>query len=383
MEAHGESKVPVAVLGATGSVGQRFVESLAAHPWFELVAVTGSRRSAGKLYGEAVAWNLETPLPPAVARLSVEPTRSGLPARLVFSALGGEIAGPLETELAEAGHVVVSNASSHRMDPDVPLVVPEVNPDHVELVRSQRFREGGGAILTNPNCSTLGLVLALKPLVEAFGVERVSVVTLQAASGAGFPGVPSMALLDNVIPFISGEEEKLEGETRKILGRLHDGENGLAVDPAELPVSAQTNRVPVTDGHTLCLSVDLSRQPEDFSEVRAAFEGFAGEPQQRRLPSAPLPPLQVVRRATGPQPRLDRQRGRGMAVTVGRIRPCPVLDLRFVALVHNTVRGAAGGSLLLAELAVARGLFREPPEEPVEDTVEASANPEATSERNG
>lgn len=372
-------KIPVAVLGATGSVGQRFVSLLARHPWFELAALTGSERSAGRPYGEAVRWMQEEPLPAAAADLTVVATEPGLPARLVFSALGGDIAGPRESELAAAGHLVVSNASSHRMDPDVPLVVPEVNPDHLGLVDHPGRQDGRGAILTNPNCSTIGLVMALKPLADAFGVERVSVVTLQAASGAGIPGVPSMALLDNVIPFIPGEEEKIEAETRKILGRLERGDP-RRIEPAALTVSAQANRVPVLDGHTLCVSVGLTRRPERSGELNVeavadAFDRFTGEPQRRRLPSAPERPLCVTARREGPQPRLDRGRGRGMAVTVGRIRPCPLLDVRFVAMVHNTVRGAAGGALLLAELAADRGLLGDPTDLPTvgEGTAPAKA----------
>ena len=373
--APGSPKIPVAVLGATGSVGQRFVSLLARHPWFEIAALTGSKRSAGRPYGEAVRWMQEEPLPSGAADLTVVTTEPGLPAPLVFSALGGDIAGPLESEMAAADHLVVSNARSHRMDPDVPLVVPEVNPDHLELVHRQRRGEGRGAILTNPNCSTIGLVMALAPLAETFGVERVSVVTLQATSGAGIPGVPSMALLDNVIPFISGEEEKMEAETRKILGRLEPGDQEAEdarghIEPAPVTVSAQATRVPVIDGHTLCVSVGLSRRPErngergrelDVDALASAFEGFTGEPQRRRLPSAPRRPLWVTHRAEGPQPRLDRSRDGGMTVTVGRIRPCPLLDVRFVALVHNTLRGAAGGALLLAELAVDRGLLEDRP----------------------
>jgi len=361
-------KIPVAVLGATGSVGQRFVSLLARHPWFEIAALTGSERSAGRRYGEAVHWMQEEPLPAAAADLTVVATEPGLPARLVFSALGGDVAGPRESELAAAGHLVVSNAGSHRMDPDVPLVVPEVNPDHLGLVDHPGRQDGRGAILTNPNCSTIGLVMTLKPLADDFGVERVSVVTLQAASGAGIPGVPSMALLDNVIPFIPGEEEKIEAETRKILGRLEAADDPVRIEPAAITVSAQANRVPVIDGHTLCVSVGLTRRPErngelgrelDVEALADAFDRFTGEPQRRRLPSAPRRPVRVTDRTEGPQPRLDRSRGRGMAATVGRIRACPLLDVRFVALVHNTLRGAAGGALLLAELAVDRGLLGE------------------------
>jgi aspartate-semialdehyde dehydrogenase len=341
-------KIPVGILGATGSVGQRFVTLLADHPWFELVLLTGSSRSAGMAYGEAVDWMQSTPLPSEVGALTVRDSTPPLPARLLFSALGGEVAGPLESELARAGHVVVSNASSHRMDPDVPLVIPEVNPGHLDLALAQQH--GDGAIFANPNCSTIGLVMALKPLVDSFGVEEVNCVTLQALSGAGLPGVPSLAITDNVIPFIAGEEEKVETEASKILGRLH----GDRIEPAPLTISAQCNRVPVFDGHTACVSVRLSR-PADLEEITTSFREFSGEPQRLRLPSAPDRPLHLAPRPDRPQPRLDRDTDRGMAVTVGRLRPCPILDVKFVCLSHNTLRGAAGGALLLAELLAARG----------------------------
>ena len=342
-------RIPVAVLGATGSVGQRFVSLLAAHPWFELVAVTASDRSAGKRYGDVVEWVLETPLPLAAARMVVGPTEPDLGLPLVFSALDAAVAGEAETAFAAAGAVVVSNASSHRLDRDVPLVVPEVNPDHVELARRQGFT--GGAILTNPNCSTIGLVLALKPLADAFGLRRVAVTTLQALSGAGLPGVPSMRAVDNVVPFIGGEEDKLEREPLKILGRL--GPDG--VEPAAVAFSAQCTRVAVLDGHTECVSVETV-EPVDPAAAIAAWRAWDPEPQRLGLPSAPRPVIVVTEVADRPQPRLDRGAGGGMAVTIGRIRPCPVLGLKFVTLSHNTVRGAAGGSILLAELAVARGL---------------------------
>ncbi len=343
-------RIPVAVLGATGSVGQRFVRLLAEHPWFELAAVTASARSAGRSYGEVVNWVQDGEIPPAAAALEVRPTAPGLDCPMVFSALDSGPAGPLETAFAEAGHLVVSNASSHRMDPDVPLVVPEVNPDHLELARRQRF--GGGMILTNPNCSTIGLVLALKPLADAFGLRRVHVVTLQAVSGAGLPGVPGMQCIDNVIPFIAGEEEKLEHEPPKILGTLEEG----GIRPASTVFGAQCTRVPVLDGHTECVSVALGRSP-DLDEVRAVLADFSGEPQRLRLPSAPPRPIVVLQREDGPQPRLHRNAGDGMAVTVGRVRPCPILGLKLVVLSHNTVRGAAGGAVLLGELAVARGFL--------------------------
>jgi aspartate-semialdehyde dehydrogenase len=347
------ARIPVAVLGATGTVGQRFVSLLADHPWFRVAAVTGSDRTIGKRYGDAVQWILPGDMPAEAAALTVLPTAPGLAAGdgaecpLAFSALGSDVAGRAEAELRDAGLFVVSNASSHRMDQDVPLVVPEVNGDHLEILRR---RPGRGAIATNPNCSTIGLVLALRPLHDAFGVEAVSVVTLQAVSGAGLPGVPSLVIADNVVPYIPSEEEKLETETARILGRL----SGSSIAPASIAVSAQCNRVAVLDGHTECVSVRL-REKATPAQAAAALRAF--DPVGTRgLPSAPRPPVVVLDAADRPQPRLDRDRGRGMAVSVGRIRPCPVLDLRLVLLSHNTVRGAAGGALLVAEQAVAMGL---------------------------
>lgn len=346
-------RVPVAVLGATGSVGQRFVALLADHPWFELRALTASDRSAGRPYCDAASWAQTTPMPPAFAGRTLERTvpeaTEGCP--LVFSALDSGVAGEAESAFAAAGRLVVSNSRNHRMDPDVPLVVPEVNADHLGLVPKAAQREGRGAILTNPNCSTIGLVMALKPLVDAFGVERVHVATLQALSGAGLPGVPGLLTVDNAIPYISGEEEKLETEPLKILGTRA----GEGIEQAHITVSAQCNRVAVSDGHTLCVSVGLGRRAE-ASELREAWESFRGEPQDLELPSAPKRPVHVLDDADAPQPRLHRDLEGGMAVSVGRVRPCPLLDFRFVALVHNTLRGAAGGALLLGELALRRGL---------------------------
>ncbi len=345
-------KIPVAVLGATGSVGQRFVSLLAAHPWFDLVALTASPRSAGKPYAEAVQLLQATPLPERAAQLTLKLTEpAAVPAcPLVFSALDADVAGSAETAFAADGRVVVSNARNHRMDPDVPLLVPEVNPEHLALVGRQSF--GRGAILTNPNCSTIGLALALKPLADAFGLERVQVVTLQAVSGAGIPGVPSFQLLDNLIPYIAREEEKIEQETQKILGHLPEG--GSAVLPHGLKISAACNRVAVIDGHTLCVSVGLG-QKASAEEVRAAWENFRGEPQRLGLPSAPARPIVYLDGPDVPQPRLHRDLGGGMTTSIGRLRPCPLFDFKFVALSHNTLRGAAGGALLVAELAVAHG----------------------------
>ncbi|HUP22666.1 MAG TPA: aspartate-semialdehyde dehydrogenase [Thermoanaerobaculia bacterium] len=350
-------RIPVGVLGATGTVGQRFLSLLADHPWFRVVAVTGSDRTVGKRYGEAVQWILPGDVPAEAAALTVLPTAPDLAGAdgkeipLLFSALGSDVAGPAEAELRDAGYFVVSNAGSHRMDHDVPLVVPEVNGDHLEILRG---RKGRGAIATNPNCSTIGLVLALRPLHDRFGIEAVNVVTLQAVSGAGLPGVASLQILDNVIPYIPSEEEKIESETCRILGRLGGAGGGPGIEPAPIAISAQCNRVPVLDGHTECVSVRL-RDSAAPAQAAAALREL-DPPGTRDLPSAPRPPIVVVEAADRPQPRLDRGRGRGMAVTVGRIRPCPVLDLRFVLLSHNTLRGAAGGALLVAEQAVAAGL---------------------------
>lgn len=344
------ARLPVAILGATGSVGQRFVTLLERHPWFEITALTASERSAGKPYRDAVRWVQSAPIPERVAGMPVtvcEPARAPV---LAFSALDSSVAGPLEVEFARAGVCVVSNAKNHRMDPDVPLVVPEVNPDHVALAKCQSF--GEGAILTNPNCSTIGLALALKPLVDAFGLEQVHVVTMQAVSGAGIPGLSSYAILDNVVPYISGEEAKIETETRKILGALDsDG-----IRPADVVVSAQCNRVPVVDGHTECVSVKLGRSAST-EDLIDAWRSFTAEPQHRALPSAPRSPIHVIRDAAGPQPRLHRDLEGGMAAAVGRVRQCPLMDYKFVTLSHNTIRGAAGGALLVAELAYARGLL--------------------------
>ncbi len=345
-------KIPVAVLGATGSVGQRFAEMLSGHPWFSVAFLAASERSAGRPYREAVRWVQPTPLPEELGEMPVVPCRPDAigECRLAFSALDTAVALEAEEAFAAAGCWVVSNASSHRMHPQVPLVVPEVNPDHLELAARQSF--GPGRILTNPNCSTIGLTLALKPLVDAFGVESCHVVTMQGLSGAGLPGVPGMQVPDNLIPFIGGEEEKFENEAAKILGRLDGGE----ITPYPLAVSAHCNRVPVSDGHTECVSLKLHR-PATPEQVVEAWRSFAGEPQRLELPSAPRPAIHYLTQPDAPQPRLHRDLGGGMAISVGRLRPCPLLDYRFVTLSHNTIRGAAGGSILLAELAVARGLI--------------------------
>ncbi|HVS04305.1 MAG TPA: aspartate-semialdehyde dehydrogenase [Thermoanaerobaculia bacterium] len=339
-------RTPVAVLGATGMVGQRLVERLARHPWFALTEVVGSDRSAGRSYAEAAEWLVSPDPPPEAVSLPVLPAGSALRSRLVFSALSSAAAAELEPEYAGRGHLVVSNASRFRMHPDVPLLVPEINPDAVELLSRQQWAAAGGGIVCNPNCVVTGLALALAPLHRTFGVEAVLVTTFQALSGAGYPGVPSLAATANVVPFIAGEEEKIESEPLKILD-------------ADFPISAAAHRVPVVDGHLAAVSVRL-RDRASLAAVSEALTGFRGEPQDRRLPTAPERPLEVLTAADAPQPRRDVERGGGMTVSIGRLRADPVLDLRFVLLVHNTVRGAAGAALLNAELLAARGLLRNP-----------------------
>jgi len=342
-------RIPVAVLGATGSVGQRFISLLADHPWFRIAALTASKKSAGKTYGEAAHWLQARQLPQEVANMEVfltEPEHTrGCP--LVFSALNGDVADIAEVKFADAGHLVVSNARSHRMDSDVPLMVAEVNTDHLDLLDSQSY---AGGILANPNCATIGLVMALKPLDDAFGIRRASVVTMQAVSGAGLPGVPSMQILDNLVPYIPNEEDKLESETRKILGHFAEGR----IEHRKFVISAQCNRVPVIDGHTLCVSLELEKKASE-EEMRRCWDSFTAEPQRLGLPSAPSRPVHFLEGLDVPQPRLHRDVDKGMAATIGRLRPCNLLDYKFVALSHNTLRGAAGGALLLAELALAKG----------------------------
>lgn len=333
-------------------VGQQLVRLLENHPWFELKWVAASERSAGRAYGDATAWRLSWPMPAAARDLPVEECRPGRGPRLVFSGLDSAAAHEIEPEFARCGHFVVSNASSFRMDPQVPLLVPEINADHLKLVEAQPARGWKGMLVTNPNCSAVTLTMALAPLERRFGLARVVVTTLQAVSGAGYPGVPSLDILGNVIPFIRNEEEKIEEETRKILGRLHDGK----IAEADLAVSAQTNRVPVVDGHTQSISVELKRAA-GLEELKEAWREFRGAPQQRRLPSAPPQPVMLMEEPDRPQPRLDVEREAGMAVFVGRARPCPVLHYKFTALGHNTIRGAAGAALLNAELMKSEGLI--------------------------
>jgi aspartate-semialdehyde dehydrogenase len=344
-------KIPVSILGATGTVGQKFVRLLADHPWFEISAVAASSASAGRRYGEVVRWREPVPLPDRVANLLIQECVPPLAGPIAFSALDADVAGPIEQAFARAGAWVVTNARNHRMDADVPLLVPEANADHLALVDRQRQSRGwSGAILANPNCSTAGLVLGLAPLHRAFGIEKLFVSTMQAVSGAGYPGVASLDIVGNVIPHIGGEEEKMERESRKILGTL----GAAGVEPAAFTVSAHTNRVAVLDGHLETVSVGFTRRVTPAEAVQAIRE-FDSPPCVADLPSSPHPPVEFDPRPDRPQPRLDLERGAGMAVTVGRIRSCPILDLRLVLLSHNTIRGAAGQGVQIAELLVADG----------------------------
>jgi aspartate-semialdehyde dehydrogenase len=338
-------KIPVTVLGATGTVGQKFVRLLDEHPWFEIASVAASEQSAGRRYGEVVRWREANPIPERVAAMTVRRAEPGLPGRIAFSAIEAEIAGEVEQSFARAGVFVVTNTRIHRLDPHVPLLVPEVNPGHLDLLAQQQVERGwSGGIVANPNCSTAGLVLALAPLHQAFGVEKLFVATMQAVSGAGYPGVASLDALGNVIPFISGEEEKMEKESRKIL-------------EGTFTVSAHTNRVPVLDGHLEVVSVGFSRRVKP-AEAIAALEAFRAPEEVAALPSTPVRPVEYDSRPDRPQSRLDLERGAGMTVTVGRVRPCPLLDLRLVLLAHNTVRGAAGAAVQNAELLVQRGFVK-------------------------
>jgi aspartate-semialdehyde dehydrogenase len=335
-------------------VGQRFIQLLEGHPWFEVAWLAASDRSSGKPYGEAVRWKLDTPLPPAIAAMPVSPAVPENAPKIIFAALDADIAREMEPRFAGAGCAVVSNSSAFRMQADVPLVVPEVNADHLALVSLQKWtpggeRNGAGYLVTNPNCSAIGLVLALKPLAQRFGLRAVFVSTMQAVSGAGYPGVPSLDILGNVVPFIRNEEEKLEAETQRLLGKLEDDR----VVPLDAKVSAHCNRVAVEDGHTESVSVQLGGKAtrEDILAAWREFQPLQGH----NLPTAPLQPVVYDAGEDRPQPRLDRMRGRGMTATVGRLRPCSLLDWKFTVLSHNTIRGAAGAALLNAELLASQG----------------------------
>lgn len=350
------SRFPVAVLGATGSVGQRFTSLLDNHPWFKVVALAASDRSVGQKYADACRWILNEPMPEFARDMVVVPaTPDCIDAEIVFSALHSEVARDLEPQFARAGFAVCSNASSYRRAEDVPLLLPEINADHIHIVKAQREQRGwSGAILTNPNCTSTGLTVALKALDDAFGVKKVFAVSLQALSGAGYPGVSSLDIIDNVIPNVAngGEEDKVEWEPRKMIGKR----NGNKIDLADIRFSVHANRVGVIDGHTVCASVELAR-PADPEAAEAVLREYRAPASARELPSSPRPVIEVRREADRPQPRLDRLTGKGMTTVVGRVRRDPILDLKFVVLSHNTIRGAAGGSIYNAELLVNEGLL--------------------------
>jgi len=346
-----QTRIEVGILGATGMVGQHFIKFLQGHPWFDLKWLGASDRSAGKLYREAMTWHLGV-VPDSVAGITVDECKPGNAPRLLFSAMDASVATEIERAFAEAGHIVVSNSRNHRMDRDVPLLVPEINADHLKLIPAQQRAHGWqGQIVTNPNCSTIGLTMGLGPL-KPFGIAKVIVTTMQAISGAGYPGVASMDIVGNVVPFIGGEEDKMQQETQKILGEFR----GDHIEPLAARVSAHCNRVAVVDGHTETVSVEFSSKPTE-ADLRHAFASFTGIPQQRSLPSAPPRPVIYMDEANRPQPRKDAERERGMAAFVGRLRPCPVLDYKFVVLSHNTVRGAAGAAVLNAELMHSEGML--------------------------
>ncbi len=345
-----QTRQKIGILGATGVIGQRFIQLLEGHPWFEIAWLAASDKSSGKPYGEAAKWKLDTPLPAHIASMTVSPADpEGAPA-IIFAALDTDIARELEPKFAAAGCAVISNSSAFRMQADVPLVIPEVNASHLDLIETQSWRkQSGGYIVTNPNCSAIGLVLALKPLADRFGLESVFVTTMQAVSGAGYPGVPSLDILGNVVPYIRTEEEKMEAETMKLLGKL----NGGRIEPLNARMSAHCNRVPVEDGHTESVSIKLATRASR-EEVLAAWSEFSPLAGYG-LPIAPTQPIEWTAAEDRPQPRLDRMRGKGMAATIGRLRPCGLLDWKFTVLSHNTIRGGAGAAVLNGEFLAALG----------------------------
>lgn len=345
-----KEKIPVAILGATGSVGQKFVELLSNHPWFEIKELCASNKSAGKKYKDAVDWFLTSPLPESVGEILVQKCEPILKSKVVFSGLDSNIAGEVETKFAKAGYKVISNSKNHRMDVDVPLLIPEVNPDHLDLIKIQNY--GNGCIVTNPNCSVIGLVLSLKPLHDNFGLEDVNVVTMQAVSGAGHPRVVKLDIEDNVIPFIKDEEPKVETEPRKILGSFSNDK----IIFSDIKISAHCNRVNVTDGHTEIVQVNLKKKVS-IDDIINSWERFDSIPQKLKLPSAPIKPIHYNEDETFPQPKHQRNADKGMAVSIGRLRKDKIFDYSFVILSHNTVRGAAGGAILCAELMKAKGIF--------------------------
>lgn len=354
------NKIPVAVLGATGCVGQKMVQLLSIHPWFQIIALCASERSVGKAYGEVVNWLMSVPLDENIARMEIRSCIPNLDCPLVFSGLDSSIAGEVELAFAAAGYFVISNASNHRMDDDVPLLIGEVNSDHLSLLNNLSSTKG--KIIKNPNCSVIGLSLALKPLLDHFGIESIHIVTLQALSGAGYPGVSSLDITDNVIPYIAGEEAKVESEPLKILGQIdvEGAQSAMVIHhrirSADFKISAQCNRVPVSDGHLACISAKLKYRPKP-EEMIAVWREFSSLPQSLQLPSAPLRPIYYFDLPHHPQPRLHRLLDKEMAVSIGGLRPCSLFDYKFSLLSHNTMRGAAGASLLNAELLVASGKY--------------------------
>ncbi|MFC2085350.1 aspartate-semialdehyde dehydrogenase [Bacteroidota bacterium] len=344
-------KIPIGILGATGSVGQKIVELLTDHPWFEVSELAASEKSFNKTYYEATNWILSTQLNTRVGNLRVKRCSPNLNSRIVLSALDSSVAGEIELEFAKSGYIVISNARNHRFDKNVPLIIPEINPEHLGLIKTQEFNKG--MIVTNPNCSTIGLVIALKPLNDMFGIRDVNVVTLQAISGGGYPGIASMDILDNVIPYINGEEDKLKIEPLKILGKFSNNGN---IDYANINISAQCNRVSVLDGHLECVQINLLDKT-NIETIKSCWNNFKGIPQKINLPSAPEHPIIYFNNDFYPQPRMHRNLGNGMSVSIGRLRECELFDYKFVVLSHNTMRGAAGGTVLLAELMKAKGYF--------------------------
>jgi aspartate-semialdehyde dehydrogenase len=345
-----QNKLSIGILGATGMVGQRFIQLLENHPWFQITWLAASDRSSGKRYEDAAKWRLDTTCPERIAKMTLSPADPAGAPKIIFAALDTDIARELEPLFASAGCAVVSNSSAFRMHPNVPLVIPEVNADHLHLIEDQSWRkESGGYIVTNPNCSAIGLVMALKPIEERFGIEQIFVTTMQAVSGAGYPGVPSMDILGNVVPFIKNEEEKMQEETLKLLGQLR----GDTIVPLPARMSAHCNRVAVEDGHTESVSIKLSK-PATHEEMLAAWAEFTPLAGQN-LPTAPAQPVEWIAAEDRPQPRLDKNRGNGMAASVGRLRPCGLLDWKFTVLSHNTIRGAAGAAIVNAELLLSLG----------------------------
>lgn len=344
-------KIKVGILGATGSVGQKFIELLTDHPWFEIAELGASERSAGKTYGEAANWILASELDNEIAKIKVKNCEHEFQSKILFSALDASVAGEIEETFANEGHIVISNARNHRYDKDVPLIIPEVNHDHLELIKTQKFNKSG-AIITNPNCSTIGMVLALKPIYDAFGLNKVNVVTMQAISGGGYPGIPSLDILGNVVPYIGGEEDKLEAEPLKILGKFA----GTEILPAKVLVDAQCNRVPVIDGHTECVQFSTDK-PAEIEEIIEAWNNYSSLPQEANLPSAPINPVKYFHQPNFPQPRNHANLDKGMASSTGRLRKDIFFDYKFVVMSHNTIRGAAGNTILIAEVMKAKGMI--------------------------